>query len=115
MPLQRFQQTGVGERPIADLRNNQSKRPLLGAVSTVGKQTFHVLDLSPRRTCGKLDISTGQTMGCMNTKLHAVTDNSGRPVRFFITACQVNECNGGTAFFWLDFPGDVLINSDILL
>ena len=27
----------------------------------------------------------------MNTKLHAVTDTSGRPIQFFITAGQVSD------------------------
>jgi len=33
----------------------------------------------------------------MNTKLHAVTDDSGRPVRFFITAGQVSDYTGAAA------------------
>lgn len=33
----------------------------------------------------------------MNTKLHAVTDTSGRPVRFFITAGQVSDYTGAAA------------------
>ena len=31
----------------------------------------------------------GQTKSGMNTKLHTVTDTSGRPIQFFITAGQV--------------------------
>jgi transposase len=30
----------------------------------------------------------------MNTKLHALTDTSGRPLRFFITAGQVSDYTG---------------------
>ena len=30
----------------------------------------------------------------MNTKLHAVTDTSGRPIRLFITAGQVSDYTG---------------------
>ncbi len=33
----------------------------------------------------------------MNTKLHAVTDTSGRTIRFFITAGQVSDYIGATA------------------
>ena len=33
----------------------------------------------------------------MNTKLHAVTDTIGRPVRFFITAGQVSDYTGAAA------------------
>lgn len=31
----------------------------------------------------------------MNTKLHAVTDAEGRPLRFFMTAGQVSAYTGG--------------------
>lgn len=34
--------------------------------------------------------------GGLNTKLHAVTDAKGRPLRFFMTAGQVSD-NTGTA------------------
>ena len=33
----------------------------------------------------------------MNTKLHAVTDTSGRPIRFFITVDQVSDYTGAMA------------------
>ena len=33
----------------------------------------------------------------MNTKLHAVTDADGRPIRFFITAGQVSDYTGAAA------------------
>ena len=33
----------------------------------------------------------------MNTKLHAVTDTVGRPIRFVITAGQVSDCKGAAA------------------
>ena len=33
----------------------------------------------------------------MNTKLHAVTDADGRPIRFFMTAGQVSEYSGSAA------------------
>ncbi|PZX16494.1 transposase [Palleronia aestuarii] len=35
--------------------------------------------------------------GGMNTKLHAVTDSIGRPIRFFITAGQVSDHTGARA------------------
>jgi transposase len=37
------------------------------------------------------------TKGGMNTKLHAVTDTSGRPIRLFITAGQVSDYTGAAA------------------
>ena len=33
----------------------------------------------------------------MNTKLHAVTDADGRPLRFFMTAGQVSDYTGAAA------------------
>jgi len=33
----------------------------------------------------------------MNTKLHAVTDAIGRPIRFFMTAGQVSDYTGARA------------------
>ncbi|WP_085982739.1 IS5 family transposase [Octadecabacter arcticus] len=39
----------------------------------------------------------GLTKGGMNTKLHAVTDTSGRPIRLFITAGQVSDYTGAAA------------------
>ena len=33
----------------------------------------------------------------MNTKLHAVSDSIGRPIRFFITAGQVSDYTGAMA------------------
>ena len=37
------------------------------------------------------------TKGRMNTKLHAVTDTSGRPIRLFITAGQISDYTGADA------------------
>ncbi len=39
----------------------------------------------------------GRTKGGMNTKLHAVTDADGRPIRFFMTAGQVSDYAGAAA------------------
>ena len=33
----------------------------------------------------------------MNTKLHAVTDTNGRPIRFFMSAGQVSDYTGAAA------------------
>jgi len=33
----------------------------------------------------------------MNTKLHAVTDTIGQPVRFFMTAGQISDYTGARA------------------
>ena len=44
--------------------------------------------LGPKKGGGRL---IGQTTGGMNTKLHAVTDTSGRPIHFLVTAGQVSD------------------------
>ena len=36
----------------------------------------------------------GRTRGGMNTRLQAVTDAKGRPIRFFRSAGQVSDCTG---------------------
>ena len=44
------------------------------------------------------DHLTEQTKGGMDTKPHAVTDNSERPVHFFITTGQVSDYTNTAAF-----------------
>ena len=39
----------------------------------------------------------------MNTKLHAVTDAKGRPIRFFMSAEQVSDYTGAAAL-WVACP-----------
>lgn len=39
----------------------------------------------------------GRTKGGLNTKLHAVTDAKGRPLKFFTTAGQVSDYTGAAA------------------
>ncbi len=39
----------------------------------------------------------GRTKGRLNTKLHAVTDAKGRPLRFFMTSGQVSDYTGAAA------------------
>jgi transposase len=39
----------------------------------------------------------GRTKGGLNTKLHAITDAEGRPIRFFLTAGQVSDYTGALA------------------
>ena len=46
----------------------------------------------------------GRTKGGMNTKLHAVTDAEGRPIRFFMTAGQVSDDVGAAALLLGSLP-----------
>ena len=39
----------------------------------------------------------GRTKGGMNTRLHAISDAEGRPIRFFMTAGQVSDYTGAAA------------------
>ena len=39
----------------------------------------------------------GRTKGGMNTKLHALSDANGRPLRFFMTAGQISDYAGAAA------------------
>lgn len=39
----------------------------------------------------------GRTKGGMNTKLHAVADAKGRPIRMFVTAGPVSDYTGAAA------------------
>lgn len=39
----------------------------------------------------------GRTKGGMNTKLHAVTDTQGRPIRLHVTAGQISDYTGAAA------------------
>lgn len=39
----------------------------------------------------------GRTKGGMNTKLHAVTDEKGRPIRFFMSAGETSDYTGAAA------------------
>jgi hypothetical protein len=39
----------------------------------------------------------GRTKGGLNTKLRAVREAKGRPIRFFRTAGQVSDCIGAAA------------------
>ena len=51
----------------------------------------------------------GRTKGGLNTKLHAVTDAKGRPLRFFMTAGQVSDYTGAAALLGSLPPADWLI------
>ncbi len=46
---------------------------------------------------GRCGCLIGRTKGGLNTKLHAVTDAKGRPLRFFMTAGQVSDHTGAAA------------------
>jgi transposase len=51
----------------------------------------------------------GRTEGGMNTKLHAVTDADGHPIRFFTTAGEVRDYTGAAALL------DIWLEAELLL
>ena len=66
--------------------------------------TIDATYLKEHRTTSSLRVKKGgrgrlicRTKGGMNTKLHAVTDTIGRPIRFFMTAGQVSDYAGAKA------------------
>ena len=57
----------------------------------------------------------GRIKGGMNTKLHAVADAKGRPIRFFMSAGQVSDYAGAAALLdglpkadWILGTGDTM-------
>ncbi len=53
----------------------------------------------------------GRTKGGLNTKLHAVADARGRPIRFFMTAGQVSDYMGAAALL-SSLPGAAWLIAD---
>lgn len=52
---------------------------------------------------------TGRTQGGLNTKLHALSDRNGKPLRFFLSVGQVSDYTGAAALL-SSFPeADVLL------
>jgi hypothetical protein len=70
---------------------DENGRPDLGPGDVAGR---HPQKAPPDDQRGRL---IGRTKGGMNTKLHAVTDADGRPIRFFMTAGQVSDYIGAAA------------------
>jgi len=54
-------------------------------------------DLKPTAKKGDGGRLIGRTKGGMNTKLHAVTDTQGRPIRLHVTAGQISDYTGAAA------------------
>lgn len=59
------------------------------------QSTSHSIQLVGQK--GRRGRLIGRTKGGMNTKLHAVTDMIGRPIRFFMTSGQVSDYTGARA------------------
>lgn len=57
----------------------------------------HIAHLGPWAKKGGRGRLIGRAKGGMNTKLHAVSDARGRPIRLFMTAGQVSDYTGARA------------------
>jgi hypothetical protein len=51
----------------------------------------------------------GRTKGGMNTKLHAVTDENGRPISFFMSADEISDYTGAAALLNSLPPAQLLL------
>ncbi len=91
----RWSDTGVFARIMMGLAEQASDDNTISIDATYLKA--HRTASSLRLKKGGRGRLIGQTKGGMNTKLHAATDTSGRPARFFITAGQVSEYAGAAA------------------
>ena len=90
----RWSDMGVFARIMMGLAEQAPDNTTISIDATYLKAHRTASSLGLKRGRGRL---IGQTKGGMNTKLHAVTDDSGRPVRFFITAGQVSDYTGAAA------------------
>ncbi len=90
----RWSEKGVFARIMAGLaaENPEEKTAMIDAIYLKTHRT--ATSLAVKKGRGRL---IGRTRGGMNTKLHAVTDSAGRPIRFFITAGQVSDYVGARA------------------
>ncbi|HCW49151.1 IS5 family transposase [Brevundimonas naejangsanensis] len=91
----RWSEAGVFVRMMEGLSGAQTERRTVMIDATYLKA--HRTASSLRGKKGGLGRLIGRTKGGMNTKLHAVTDASGRPISLFMTAGQVSDYTGAAA------------------
>ena len=86
---------GLREKDFSPAYGNGPEMDKATAAKFLGESAPHGLEpAGEKRGCGRL---IGRTKGGLNTKLHAVTDAKGRPLRFFMTAGQVSDYTGAAA------------------
>lgn len=90
----RWSDMGVFARIMTGLAAEAPDNKTISIDATYLKAHRTASSLGLKRGRGRL---IGPTKGGMNTKLHAVTDTSGRPIRLFITAGQVSDYTGAMA------------------
>ena len=91
----RWSDNGVFARIMMGLaaESAESKRIMIDATYLKAHRTASSLRAKKRGRGRQI----GRTKGGMNTKLHAVTDARGRPIRFFMSAGQVSDYTGAAA------------------
>lgn len=90
----RWSDMGVFARMMEGLASEAADRKTVMIDATYLKAHRTASSLRLKRGRGRL---IGRTKGGMNTKLHAVTDANGRPIKFFITAGQFSDYTGAAA------------------
>ncbi|WP_343774533.1 IS5 family transposase, partial [Brevundimonas nasdae] len=91
----RWSEAGVFIRMMEGLSGAQTERRTVMIDATYLKAHRTASSLAGKK--GGLGRLIGRTKGGMNTKLHAVTDASGRPISLFMTAGQVSDYTGAAA------------------
>ncbi|MCL6283605.1 IS5 family transposase [Ruegeria sp. 2012CJ41-6] len=91
----RWSEMGVFARIMAGLAAEEADHKTIMIDATYLKAHRTASSLRPEK--GGRGRLIGRTKGGMNTKLHAVTDSLGRPIRFFISAGQVSDYTGAKA------------------
>lgn len=89
MPFLEQQLTSEQDRGDSCSGVDDIKEILLGGVEAAGIRDERISSLK--------QVGQMSTKGGMNTKLHAVTDANGRPIRLFVTAGQVSDYTGAVA------------------
>ncbi|MFW2850735.1 IS5 family transposase [Sphingomonas sp. TX0543] len=91
----RWGEMGVFTRIVEGLSSAGAERRTVMIDATYLKAHRTASSLAGKK--GDLGRLIGRTKGGMNTKLHAITDANGRPLRFFMTAGQVSDYIGAAA------------------
>ncbi|MGH1415311.1 MAG: IS5 family transposase [Pelagimonas sp.] len=90
----RWSETGIFARMLLELANQDSNLDTLMIAQPTSRRTARPPAWGKKGGRGCL---IGRTKGGMNSKLHAVTDTAGRPLRMFLTAGQRSAYIGARA------------------
>ncbi|MEM8571543.1 MAG: IS5 family transposase [Pseudomonadota bacterium] len=91
----RWSEKGIFARILLELADQVGETDTLMIDATHLKTHRTATSMRPKK--GGLGRLIGRTKGGMNSKLHAVTDTLGRPLRMFLTAVQRSDYIGARA------------------